>query len=50
MMTKSRLKEDVLKSMEAGAEGYITKPFSEGILKQCIKEYYEYLNKKSECD
>lgn len=42
MMTGSRLKDDVLKSLEEGAEGYITKPFSEGTIKQCIKEYYEF--------
>jgi len=47
MMTASRLKDDVLKSMGEGAEGYITKPFSEGMVKQCIKEYHEYKQKKS---
>jgi len=47
MMTKSRLKDDVIKSMEEGAEGYITKPFSEGMIMQCIKEYHEYKDKKT---
>jgi len=42
MMTGSRLKDDVLKSLEEGAEGYITKPFSEGTIKQCVKEYYKF--------
>lgn len=46
MMTASRLKDDVLKSMEEGAEGYITKPFSEEMVKQCIKEYHEYKENK----
>jgi DNA-binding response OmpR family regulator len=47
MMTASRLKDDVIKSMEEGAEGYITKPFSEGMVRQCIKEYHEYNKKKA---
>lgn len=42
MMTASRLKEDVLKAMEAGAEGYITKPFSHDMVNECIKEYFDY--------
>ncbi len=42
MMTASRLKDDVLKSMDAGAEGYIMKPFSSDILNECVKEYHEY--------
>lgn len=45
MMTASRLREDVLTSMEAGAQGYIIKPFSSSILEQSIKEYYEFLEK-----
>lgn len=48
MMTASRLREDVLKSMDEGAEGYITKPFSEEMVHECIKEYRDYQNKQ-EC-
>lgn len=42
MMTASRLREDILQSMEEGAQGYIVKPFSGDIMQECIKEYYEY--------
>jgi two-component system chemotaxis response regulator CheY len=46
MMTSSRLREDVMKSMEHGAEGYIMKPFSEEMIQQSIKEYYDYIDGK----
>lgn len=42
MMTASRLKEDILESMEEGAQGYIVKPFASDMLNECIREYYEY--------
>jgi two-component system chemotaxis response regulator CheY len=42
MMTASRLKEDILQSMEEGAQGYVVKPFSSEMLSECLKEYYEY--------
>ncbi len=42
MMTASRLKEDILKSMDEGAQGYVVKPFASDMLLQCLKEYYEY--------
>jgi two-component system chemotaxis response regulator CheY len=42
MMTASRLKEDILKSMDEGAQGYVVKPFASDMLNECIKEYYEY--------
>jgi two-component system chemotaxis response regulator CheY len=45
MMTASRLKDDVLKSMDAGAEGYIMKPFSDGMVNECINEFYAYREK-----
>jgi DNA-binding NtrC family response regulator len=46
MMTASRIREDILQSMKEGAEGYIMKPFSSEMVKECIKEYYEYKSKK----
>jgi DNA-binding response OmpR family regulator len=46
MMTASRLKNDVLKSMERGAEGYIMKPFSDGMIHECVNEFYRYRDKK----
>jgi DNA-binding NarL/FixJ family response regulator len=42
MMTASRLKDDVLKSMDGGAEGYIMKPFSNEMIHECVNEFYEY--------
>lgn len=42
MMTASRLKEDILESMEEGAQGYIVKPFASDMLNECIREYHEY--------
>ncbi len=42
MMTASRLKEDILKAMQSGAQGYIIKPFSRDMIEGCIKEFYEY--------
>lgn len=42
MMTASRLKEDILKSMDEGAQGYVVKPFASDMLNECLKEYYEY--------
>jgi CheY-like chemotaxis protein len=45
MLTASRLREDVLKSIDEGAEGYIMKPFSDEMIKQCIHDYYEYRDK-----
>lgn len=42
MMTASRLKEDILQSMQEGAQGYIIKPFSSEMLNGCVKEYFEY--------
>lgn len=41
MTTASRLREDVIKSMNEGAEGYIMKPFSEEMINEAIKEYIE---------
>ena len=45
MLTSSRLREDVISSMDAGAQGYIIKPFSSGILEQSITEYYQHMEK-----
>ena len=42
MMTASRLKEDILQSMDEGAQGYIVKPFSSDMMAESIKEYREY--------
>ncbi len=42
MLTASRLKEDIMQSMQAGAQGYVIKPFSSQMINQCIKEYFEY--------
>jgi two-component system chemotaxis response regulator CheY len=39
MLTASRLKDDVIKSMDEGAEGYVMKPFSDGMIHQCIEEF-----------
>jgi DNA-binding response OmpR family regulator len=50
MMTGSRLREDVIMSIDEGAEGYITKPFSDGMMRECIKEFYDYRNKKLEAN
>lgn len=47
MLTASRMKDDVLRSMDEGAQGYIMKPFSYGILQQSLKEYSDYMNDKS---
>lgn len=46
MLTQSRLREDVLKAMDEGAEGYIMKPFSSGILEESINEYYKFKEKQ----
>ena len=43
MMTASRLKEDILQSMDEGAQGYVVKPFSSVMLAECIKEYCDYI-------
>lgn len=47
MMTASRLKEDILQSMEEGAQGYVVKPFSGNMMDECLKEYYEYIEDKA---
>jgi DNA-binding response OmpR family regulator len=47
MLTGSRLREDVIKSMNEGAEGYIMKPFSNDMIRECVKEFYEYQSKKA---